>query len=81
MFMNAEERALSARKPYDLCERCFLELEAVEDSALEVYKLHEYLEKKHKALYNIVDDLTALLGYGYEFKREDIKKGIEEDED
>ena len=74
--MGPEERALNDRKPFNLCERCFLELEATGDPVLEVYKLHKHLEKKYKALSDLVDDLTALLGYGYEFKKEEVEKAM-----
>lgn len=70
LFMDKEEKALAARKPYDLCDRCFLELERSDDQLLHVLNLKTGLDKTAKTLDGIIDNLSASLGFGWSFKVE-----------
>lgn len=69
MFQTPEQRALDRRKPYDLCDRCFLELEASDDLILRVLSLRNKLESTNHDLRKVINHLTAELGLGYDHNR------------
>lgn len=74
MFQTPEQRAFEARKPYDLCDRCFIDLETSDSPLLHVLHLKQQLELKTRQLGEVVDRLTAVLGLGYAHKMDEMQR-------
>ena len=76
MFMSEEEKALHDRKPYELCDACFLEFEKQDGDLLHVLQLKQRLDKKDEQLNDVIENLAASLKFGYKFKLEDHFKSL-----